>query len=391
MSSVADKVLVVIPVYNHTATIRAVVLQTLAVHPHVLVVDDGTTVGRVAEALTGIADVRLLSLPQNQGKGAAILAAARDAQSLGMTHIITLDADGQHDPADIGRFLAEIQAYPDAVVVGRRNFATPHVPFASRFGRAFSNFWFRVQTGTVARDTQSGFRAYPVDLFASLMLLERGFAFEVEVLVNAAWAGVSIRDVPVAVHYPPAAERISHFHALRDNVRLSVLNTRLTMRSMLPWPHHQLGPGAAGRPKITLLHPWRSLRVLLPLAGSPLQLSLAVALGVYLGALPLIGFQMMLTLIVTSYLGLNRAAAVIASQLGMPPLVPALCIEVGYFVRHGDWLREISLRTLGYQGLERLWEWLIGALLFGPVLAVAIGGLVYIMALCAKAGLRATE
>ncbi|MEI8078998.1 MAG: DUF2062 domain-containing protein [bacterium] len=391
MSPENCQVLVVIPVYNHTASIRDVVERTLAVHPQVLVVDDGTTLGSVAAALAGVAGLRQLRFPRNRGKGAAIRAAARAAQDLGMTHLITLDADGQHDPADLRRFLAEIQAHPAALIVGTRNFATPHVPFASRFGRSFSNFWFRVQTGMIATDTQSGFRAYPLNLFDALTLRENGYAFEVEVLVNAAWSGVSIRELPVAVHYPPPAERISHFHARRDNVRISMLNTRLTMRSMLPWPHRQLGPGAAGRPKITLLHPWRSLRVLLSETGSPLQLALAGALGVLLGTLPLIGCQMMVILIAAGYLGLNRAGAVMASQLCLPPLVPALCIEVGYFIRHGDWLRELSLRTLGYQGLERLWEWVLGAVVVGPVLAVAIGGVVYGMALCLKAGLRATE
>ncbi len=370
------------------------VLRALTVHDRVLVIDDGTTEGSVSDALAGLAPpgVRLLRRPENRGKGTAILVASREARAMGMTHIITLDADGQHDPADIPRFLPVLQAHPEAIVVGRRDFRTANVPFASRFGRAFSNFWFRVQTGMPAGDTQCGFRAYPLAVLEALSLRETGFAFEVEVLVTAAWSGVDIQTVDISVHYPPAAERISHFRAVVDNVRLSILNTRLTLRSMLPWPHRRIGTAASARLPLSLAHPWRSVRVLLSETGcSPARLAAAGALGVFLGTVPLIACHTLVILVIAGYFGLNRAAAILTSQLCIPPLVPALCIETGYLLRHGDWLREISLRTLGYQGLERLWEWLLGSLLVGPVLAMAVGLVVYLMAVGAKAGLRAAE
>ena len=374
----APRILIVIPVYNHAATLRQVVDRALAVHPDVLVVDDGSS-DRPLDTLHGL-KVRMAGHPVNQGKGAAIMTAARLARGLGMSHIVTIDADGQHDPADFPKFATMVATEPMAIVVGARNFDTANVPGASRFGRRFSNFWLRLQTGKTLSDTQSGFRAYPLAVLDGLRLRERHYSFEVEVLVRGAWAGVPLREVDIAVHYPPAGERVSHFKAFRDNLRLTLLNTHLTMRSVLPWPHHKLVKDEGGELKVSVLHPLRSIKTLLTEHATPRQLATAGAVGVFLGALPLIACHTLAILFVCSFFRLNKVAAVGASQLCMPPLVPALCIEAGYYLRHGEFLTEISLETLGYQGLERLYEWLLGSLLIGPLSALTTAGIIYIMA-----------
>jgi glycosyltransferase involved in cell wall biosynthesis len=236
------KLLVAIPVYNHGRTLRDVVQRALAVHPEVLVVDDGSTDGGV-ETLAGL-PVRLRRHERNRGKGRAILTAAREAQRLGLTHLATIDADGQHDPADLLAFLPLLRGEPAALVVGTRRFGAD-VPASSRHGRSFSNFWLRVQTGVRLGDTLSGFRLYPVAALLALPLRESGYSFENEVLVRAAWAGVPLREVEISVSYPP--NRVSHFQMLRDNAIISLLNARLTMRAILPWPHRTLATGAAAR------------------------------------------------------------------------------------------------------------------------------------------------
>lgn len=371
-------ILIVIPVYNHAATLRQVVERALAVHPEVLVVDDGSG-DRPLDTLHGL-KVRMAGHPVNQGKGAAIMTAARLARGLGMSHIVTIDADGQHDPADFPRFAAMLAAEPMAIVVGARNFDTANVPGSSRFGRKFSNFWLRLQTGKTLSDTQSGFRAYPLAVLDGLRLRERHYSFEVEVLVRGAWAGVPLREVPISVHYPPPGERVSHFKAFRDNLRLTLLNTHLTLRSVLPWPHRKLVADEGGELKVSVLHPLRSIKTLLTEHATPGQLATAGGVGVFLGALPLIACHTLAILFVSSFFRLNKVAAVGASQLCMPPIVPALCIEAGYYLRHGEFLTEISLETLGYQGLERLYEWLLGSLLIGPLLALTTAGIIYVMA-----------
>lgn len=387
MHSLEPRVLIVIPLFNHAATVRQVAEQCLAVHPEVLVVDDGSTDGG-AGTLDGL-PVMVVRHPCNLGKGAAILTAAREARRLGMTHIVTLDADGQHDPADFPRFRAVIEAHPEAIVVGTRDFDTENVPGSSRFGRNFSNFWLRVQTGKSLGDTQSGFRAYPLMVFEQLRLGQRHYSFEVEVLVKAAWAGIELREVPIFVYYPPAGERISHFRAFRDNFRLTVLNTGLTMRSVAPWPHRKIVTDRHSGEKVSVLHPLRSLRTLLTENTSPAQLAAAGALGIFLGALPLIAMHTLAILFAAGFLRLNKVAAVSISQLCMPPLVPAICIEAGYFMRHGEFLTEFTLQTLGYQGLQRLYEWFLGSLLVAPVFAALAGAVIYAMAVGVRGGMRA--
>ncbi|MCP4666669.1 MAG: DUF2062 domain-containing protein, partial [Deltaproteobacteria bacterium] len=260
----------------------------------------------------------------------------------------------------------------------------PNIPKGRRFHRGISNFWFRVQTGRSMGDTQSGYRAYPLFVFEKVTLREKRFAFEIEILVKAAWAGVELLDLDIPVYYPPAGDRVSHFRLFMDNLRLTRLNSRLTIRSMIPWPHPKIGPVEGEEEKITVFHPLRSLRTLMTGDNSPARLGAASALGVCLGALPLIGFHTVAILLAAGFLRLNKIAAVAASQLCMPPLVPALCIEVGYFMRKGRFLTEISLETLGHQALERIYEWLIGSLLLAPALAALVGGIVYVMAAFVK-------
>ncbi len=382
------RVIIVIPVYNHPDTLKDVVLHALDVHDTVLVVDDGSA-HRAEDILKGIDRVHIIRHEKNLGKGAAILSAVPLARRLNMTHMVTMDADGQHDPDDVKLFMPVIKKYSSSVIVGKRDFQGPHVPGSTRFGRKFSNFWLRLQTGQSIGDTQSGFRAYPLFVLENLKLREKRYAFEIEVLVKAAWAGIELKDVPVSVHYPPAGKRISHFHKLKDNFRLSGLNTKFTLRSVLPWPHKKIVSHEITGEKITALHPIRSIKTLLTENATPLQLAAAAALGVLLGTLPLIACHTIAIIFAAGYLRLNKVVALSASQLCMPPFVPALCIEAGYFIRHGTFLTEISMKTLGYQVLDRFYEYLIGSVVLAPVLAVAMGSIVYLTATIITAGKNA--
>lgn len=384
----ALRALIVIPVYNHAATLRAVVEQAMAFGP-LLVVDDGSTDGG-ADVLAGM-PAEIIRHGRNQGKGAAILTAAKYADEQGYTHLITLDADGQHDPADIPKFLAALAEEPMAIFVGARDFDTANVPGASRFGRKFSNFWLRVQTGRKLSDTQSGFRAYPVSVLRRLRFSESRYSFEVEALVRAAWAGLPLRDVGITVHYPPAGERVSHFRGFMDNLRISLLNTRLTIRAMLPWPHDRLQADGATEKAVSLRHPLRSMRNLLEGRATPMDIGLAVALGIFLGTLPILGLHSVAILAAASYLRQSKVVALAASQLCAPPLVPALAVEAGHFLRHGRLLTDLSVQTLGHQFLDRAWEWVLGSLALAPLLALILGFAAWITAASVKLQLQAVR
>jgi glycosyltransferase involved in cell wall biosynthesis len=365
--------LLVIPVYNHAQTVRAVAQGGLAQGFAVLVVDDGSTDG----SLDAVADLPVgrHRLPVNQGKGGAILAAAQLAKSWGYQAILTIDADGQHDPADAGQLLQAAAAAWPCIVIGARRMETLNVPRSSLFGRDFSNFWVRLECGQTLPDTQSGYRLYPVEFLERSRFLSRRYTFEIEVLVRGRWAGLPVLSTPVAVYYPPGDERVSHFHKFKDNLRLSCLHTFLVTRSLIPWPHRRLfaaAEGAEGTPSI--FQPARYFKALSREHSSAPQLAAAVWIGIFLGALPIIPFGIAAIVYASHRLHLNKLAAVGASNVCCAPFVPFLCVEVGHYLVYGSLWEEFNRHTLLEELHRRLWEWLLGALLIGPILG-AVGAL----------------
>ena len=377
METPLPKTLLVIPVYNHAGTLRSVVLNALADRFPVLVVDDGSTDG----GLDTVVDLPVARhrFPSNRGKGAAILAAAELAKRSGYDAIVTIDADGQHDPADARRLLETAAASWPAVAIGARRMEGANVPRSSVFGRDFSNFWVRLECGHALPDSQSGYRLYPVDFLLAGRFLSTGFPFEVEVLVRAGWAGLPLLSVPVPVHYPPAGERVSHFRPFLDNLRLTCLHAWLVIRSLLPWPHPRLSPREDASPKTAeFLHPVRFFRRLSREHSGAGELAAAVWVGIFVGALPIIPFGIAAIVYVSHRLHLNKLAGVAASNVCCFPFVPLACVETGHFLRHGRFLLAFDRHVLLGEIHLRLWEWLLGALVIGPILGFAGALLTYI-------------
>ncbi|SHN61887.1 DUF2062 domain-containing protein [Desulfovibrio litoralis] len=380
----ASSVLIVIPVYNHSQTLRSVAERVLCEHHNLLVVDDGSTdlpplinnQFSKEHPLYGL-NLNFIRHDSNKGKGAAILTAVKYAKTIGASHIITIDADAQHDPSDIPLFLEAINKQPQTIFIGARNFNVQNIPFSSRFGRAFSNFWFKVQTSHKTQDSQSGFRAYPLIIFDYISFMETRYSFETEVLVKSVWAGFSVADIPISVYYPSKTERISHFKAFQDNLRISLLNTYLTFRSILPWPHKQYAVKENG--VVTLLRPMQSLKLLLQRDETPLKLAYSAAVGMGIGTLAIFGLHSILIILITGGLRLSKIMGLSISQLCMPPIVPLLCIELGYFLRYGAFLTNVSWAELEVNLLDRVYEWILGSLVLAPVLAVIMGLVVWII------------
>lgn len=224
----------VIPVYNHASTAPAVIERTRAVMPDVLVIDDGSEDINLAEYFAGT-DIEVIRHPCNLGKGAALLTAVRTLAPRGYDYMITLDADAQHAPEDIPRFLPILEQNDWTLVAGVRDFSVPNVPGCSKFGRMFSNFWFLVETGKKISDSQSGFRAYPLKYVSRIKCSSLHYTFETELLTRCMWAGLDLAEVPISTHYDPPGERVSHFHPFRDNFRMTWLHTRLVFRRLVPF------------------------------------------------------------------------------------------------------------------------------------------------------------
>jgi glycosyltransferase involved in cell wall biosynthesis len=192
----------------------------------VIVVDDGST-DATHDRIKHIEGIRILRHRSNRGKGAALLTGFAVAAKL-CDWAITLDADGQHHPEDAQRLIDAIPEAERPIIIGKRDgMLGADVPWTSRFGREFSNFWVRMSGGPAVADSQSGFRAYPLPECLHLGVSARRFQFEVEVLVKAAWSQMPVTEVPVRVSYRPGARRISHFHPFFDFLRNTGLFSRL--------------------------------------------------------------------------------------------------------------------------------------------------------------------
>lgn len=226
--------LLLIPTYNTGPKLVETVRNALAVWSPVWVVVDGSTDGSYEAVETMLpdheGDLRLLHLPKNSGKGSAVLHGIKQALPLGFTHVLTMDADGQHPPTHVARFMEESQAHPDCVILGLPQFDSS-APLIRLRGRRIANWWARLETQSDLGDCLFGFRVYPAgplrDVMASTLWARR-FDFDPEVAMRLIWRGHPPRNVPAPCRYFTKAEGgVSHFNYYRDNVLLTWMFTRL--------------------------------------------------------------------------------------------------------------------------------------------------------------------
>lgn len=227
-------VAVVIPVYNHGQQVAAVIREVKKLGLPIFVVDDGSTDG-TREVLAALDGITVLSHPVNQGKGAALLTGFAQAAEVA-DWALTIDADGQHRGEDGRAFLEVAGGTKRLIAVGnRQGMAGDNVPWTSRFGRLFSNFWVWAAGGPWLADSQSGFRLYPLPEVLDLGVRARRYQFEVEVLVAARRRHLPIIEIPVAVVYQPKGVRVSHFRPWRDFLRNSATFSRLIFSRIFFW------------------------------------------------------------------------------------------------------------------------------------------------------------
>lgn len=223
----------VIPTYNNAGTLADVISRTARYISDIIVVVDGST-DHTLEVLQSVdIPVTVVQYAQNRGKGYALKQGFRKALSMGFSHALTIDSDGQHFPEDIPSLMTVSRQQPECFVIGNRNIKADNMPQRNTFANRFSNFWFAVQTGVRLPDTQSGMRIYPLNRLHGLALLTSRYEAELELLVFAAWAGEKIVSVPIRVYYPSDSERISHFRPVYDFARISVLNTVLCVLAVI--------------------------------------------------------------------------------------------------------------------------------------------------------------
>lgn len=364
---------VVIPCYNHVATVEAVVRGAQS-HCPVIVVDDGSTV-----SLPKLPDCTVHRLERNSGKGAALWAGFQLASELGYTHVITMDADGQHFPEDLPKFLEAARANPEAMLVGVRDFIAAGCPTHRRRSNAVSTFWFWTETGVRLGDTQCGFRCYPLALTRQLKARSGRYAFELEFMVRASWMGAPLVPVSVKCTYAPDQIRHSHFRPVRDLAHITFMNIGLVAQS---WTVPRALRVAWSRGEKTSFR-----RALAEFFGEnahePWRMSLAVGLGLFLGIAPLWGFQTLATAVAAHWLRLNKAIAVLASNISIPPVLPFIlyaALALGHWMFTGKLVDFTAKEMTKAMVLDYLWHWFVGSLVLASLVAAVGIGTTYTLA-----------
>ena len=310
---------VIIPTYNNAVTLPGVIAGVLEYTSHVIVVNDGST-DNTLDIIQNFPQVQLVTYPKNVGKGWALRQAFKYAIEKGYRYAISIDSDGQHFAKDLPAFMHKLEAEKDALIIGARNMNQSSVPGKSSFGYKFSNFWFKLETGINCPDTQSGYRLYPIHQFKNSRFFTRKYEFEIEVIVRAAWKGIRIDSVPVTVYYPPAEERISHFRPFKDFSRISVLNTVLVLITFLYIKPRDFFRTLFNKKKVKALIQDQFFNP----HQSDLVKSASIAFGIFMGIIPIWGFQLVAAIFLAVLFRLNKALVIIAANISIPPMIPLI-------------------------------------------------------------------
>lgn len=230
----------VIPNYNHRGAIEKTLERLEGFELPCYLINDGSD-DETRFLLIELAEkydwVTLIHHPFNRGKGAAVMTGLRTAYADGFTHALQVDADGQHDLNDIPAMLARAESAPEALISGLPQY-DDSVPKGRLYGRYITHFWVWIETLSFdIQDSMCGFRVYPLaateKLFLTQALGER-MDFDIEVLVRLYWQGVPVVHLPTRVIYPE--DGVSHFQGLKDNVRISLMHSRLFFGMLLRQP-----------------------------------------------------------------------------------------------------------------------------------------------------------
>lgn len=384
---------VVAPTYQNARTLPAVLEGLGPAGLPVIAVNDGSTDDTAAYLETWSAadpQVRhVVTHPANRGKAWALASGFAKARELGHSHALTIDTDGQLDPAQVPMMMAAARAAPRRLVLGQRDDRAADYPGRSRLGRRLSNLAVFLETGRRVADSQCGFRVYPLGLVACLRCRAGRYAWETEVVTRALWAGAAVEQRPVRCRYDVVGGRVTHFRLVRDTLSGLVLHARLLGRALVPLGHRRcweddpaaLRGSGDDRPRwrraLQWLNPLTSWRALRQGRYGRGELAIGLSVGVFIANLPIYGLHTASCLYLAARLHLNPHLVVVGSTIATPPVGPvliALAVVTGHLMLNGrlDGLGIESWAELGEASLygRLLLEWTLGSLVVGGVLAL---------------------
>ena len=298
---------------------------------------------------------------------------------MGYHSAITIDSDGQHFATDLPAFIHKLESIGDAVIIGSRNMDQASIPGKSSFGHKFSNFWFKVETGVFCPDTQSGFRLYPLRLLQNMHFFTRKYEFEIEVLVRAAWKGIPVESVPVSVYYAPKGVRVTHFRPFKDFTRVSILNTVLVIIAFLYIKPRDFFRAIFQKKKLRQM----VIDNVFNPHESDLMKSVSVSFGVFMGIIPIWGFQLVAAIFLAHLLRLNKALVIIAANISLPPMIP-LIIFLSYKMG-GYWLKDTGVDVEFSRGItvasitKNLEQYIYGSFTLAVSAGLFFGGIVLLL------------
>jgi len=221
---------IVIPCFNHEATLASVIERLAPLNVHCLVVDDGSKPSskQQLDAFCALhSNISLLRLEENQGKGAAVILGIKEAAKRGYTHVLQVDCDGQHELEKASELLALAAKHPKHLISGRPVYDAS-VPNSRLYGRYITHFLVWIETLSLSiTDSMCGFRVYPTQPSLALKKLGKRMDFDTEIMVRLYWSGTPSLFIPVAVIYPEGG--ISNFRMLEDNLLMAKLHLKLLL------------------------------------------------------------------------------------------------------------------------------------------------------------------
>jgi len=370
------QVCVIIPTYNNEHSLAAVIADVAEYTDHIIVVNDGST-DKTNSIIGSFQFVQSISYDKNVGKGWALRKAFSHAIEKGYEYAITIDSDGQHFAKDLPVFIDKLLQEPNAIILGARNMDQDSVPGGSSFGNKFSNFWFKVETGISSPDTQSGFRLYPLVPIKKMNFFTRKYEFEIEVLVRAAWKGVKVLSVPVTVYYAAREERVSHFRPFKDFFRISVLNTILVLIAFF-----YIKPRNLLRSIFVKRNFRQTLHAHLFDRGQPDHTkAISVAFGVFMGIIPIWGFQLVAAIFLAILFKLNKGLVIIAANISIPPMIPL--IVFGSYKAGAFWMGQHAMqfnfsRSISLDSIKKnLQQYIYGSITLAILAGIFFGLLTF--------------
>jgi uncharacterized protein (DUF2062 family) len=255
--------------------------------------------------------------------------------------------------------------------MGNRTLPLERMRQGSNFANRLSNYWFRLITGVNLTDTQSGFRLYPLHLIHTMRFYTRRYEFELEVLVRSAWKGIPVSSIPINVFYPTPGERISHYRPIRDFLRIGLLNTVFLLIALFiikPFSFIKFLKKERIREFVK--------RNILHSKDSTAKITFSVMLGVFMGIVPIWGYQLITAITLAYILRLNKFIVIVAANISIPPMIPFI-LYFSYLT--GGWLLQAE-HTLPFSTdlsfivvRDNLFQYILGSIVFAIIAALCFG------------------